>query len=152
MFYKSSITGLLILGFASAVSAAGSESSSAPTPKPPSNYTRAVQAVNSGEYRRAVSLLDKVIKAQPRNADAWNYLGFSHRQMNEYEQALAAYEKALAIDPEHRGANEYLGELYLKMGKIEKARERLKVLDDACFLGCDEYDELKAAIRSYESG
>lgn len=153
MLYKSLVAAfLLATGAAPAALAAGSSSSSAPPPGRSSSYDSAVQAVKSGEYRRALTLLDEVTKAHPRNADAWNYIGFSHRQMSEYDQALAAYEKALAIDPQHRGANEYLGELYLKMGKADKARERLEVLDDACFFGCEEYDELKAAIHSYESG
>ncbi len=64
---------------------------------------------------------------------------------------MIAYQKALAIKPDHRGANEYIGELYLETGKPAKARERLKVLDSACFFGCEEYDELKAAIAAYEA-
>ena len=36
------------------------------------------------------------------------------------------------------------------MGQLDKARERLDVLDSACFFGCEEYRELKAAIKAYE--
>lgn len=34
---------------------------------------------------------------------------------------------------------------------MDKAKERLKVLDDACFFGCDEYRELKAKIKIYQA-
>ena len=37
------------------------------------------------------------------------------------------------------------------MGDLAKAEERLEVLDDACFWGCDEYRELKAEIEEYKA-
>jgi len=85
------------------------------------------------------------------DADAYNLLGFSHRKLGDVEAALAHYGKALALEPKHRGANEYLGELYLELGQLDKARERLKVLDGACFFGCEEYSELKAKIAAYQA-
>ncbi len=141
---------VLTLGLASTAMAAGTSSPSS-RPAKPSTYQQGVTAVKAGDYGRALSLLRKVVRAKPRDADAWNYIGFSHRNLNQFDQALAAYNKALAIEPEHRGANEYLGELYLQKGDLEKARERLKTLDDACTFGCDEYDDLKQAIKKYEA-
>jgi hypothetical protein len=38
------------------------------------------------------------------------------------------------------------------MGDVAKAKERLQQLDKACIFGCEEYDELKAAIKAHESG
>ena len=66
------------------------------------------------------------------------------------DTAISTHQKALAIKPDHRGANEYIGELYLETGQLEKAKERLKVLDSACFFGCEEYTTLKKAIAAYE--
>jgi hypothetical protein len=43
-----------------------------------------------------------------------------------------------------------LGELYLETDQLAKAEDRLQVLDDACFLGCEEYDDLKEAIEKYK--
>ena len=63
-----------------------------------------------------------MIAGDSQNADAWNFLGFSHRNLKSYDQALDAYQKALAIDPEPRAANEYLGELDLRTGDLAKAR------------------------------
>jgi tetratricopeptide (TPR) repeat protein len=68
-----------------------------------------------------------------------------------FVEALDYYQKALQIDPEHRGANEYLGELYLQMDRLDLALERLKVLDDDCFFGCKEFDELEDAIEDYRA-
>lgn len=122
-----------------------------PAPKVSGDYQRGVKAVRTGNYGAALPLLQNVVSKNPRNADAWNFIGYSHRKLKRFVQALMAYQKALAIKPDHRGANEYIGELYLETGKPEKARERLKVLDSACFFGCEEFDELKAAIAAYEA-
>jgi hypothetical protein len=35
------------------------------------------------------------------------------------------------------------------MGQLGKAEERLEVLDKECFFGCEEFDELEAAIADY---
>ena len=152
MLYKFVLVSVLTFGPTSAAMAAGTESSSVPKASQPTVYEQGVQAVESGAYGRALPLLNKVVRSEPDHADAWNYIGFSHRQLKAFDDALAAYQKALAIDRNHRGANEYLGELYLMMGDVAKAKERLQQLDKACFFGCKEYDELKAAIKAHESG
>jgi len=129
--------------------AAGSSSSS--TQPRDSYYEQGVKAVKSANYDKAIKLFNKVVATKPTDADAWNYLGFSNRKLKKFDQALSAYQRALAIDPNHRGANEYLGELYLQTDELEKARERLKKLDDICFFGCEEFNDLKAAILAYEN-
>jgi Flp pilus assembly protein TadD len=134
---------------ASAARALDSDSSDQPA-ETAADYERGVKAVRAGNYAAALPLLEKVVGKRPRDADAWNFIGYSHRKLKRYDQALVSYRKALAIKPEHRGANEYLGELYLETGKPAKAKERLKVLNSACLFGCEEYDELKAAIAAYE--
>lgn len=155
MVHRSLIIALaaaLTLGLTTAVMAAGSPSRS-DRPGPQDTYSQAVDAVKAGNYEKALPLLEKVVARDPQNADAWNYIGFSHRNLKNYDKALPAYEKALSIDPEHKGALEYLGELYVQTGEIEKAKAQLKKLDDACgFFGCEEYDDLKKAIDAYQAG
>ncbi len=136
---------VLTVGLVSAAMAVGSTSSSKP-----SKLQVAEKAMKAGNYDRAIKLLQKVVAGDSQNADAWNDLGFSQRKLKKFDQALGAYQKALAIDPEHRGANEYLGELYLQTGDLAKAKERLKKLDDVCTFGCEEFDDLKQAIKAYE--
>jgi tetratricopeptide (TPR) repeat protein len=114
------------------------------------NLTQAVALVERGGYAEAIPLLEKALAAEPNNADAYNYLGYSHRKLGDQDKALAFYRKALEIKPRHLGANEYLGELYLELGDLEKAKQRLAVLDKACFFGCEEYTDLKKAIKAYK--
>lgn len=139
---------VLTLAVTSAAMAAGSPSTSRPPARPPSPYDQGVKAVQAGDYTRALTLLKKVVEAEPRNADAWNYIGFSYRNLKQFDQSLAAYQKALAIEPNHLGANEYLGELYVQTGQLEKAQEILKKLGALCPAGCKEHDDLKKVIAA----
>ena len=96
----------------------------------------------------AYPLLQAAVTKAPDSADAWNLLGYAHRKLGMKDKALAYYQKVLGIDKEHRGALEYLGELYLETGQPEQAKAMLKRLDDVCFFGCSEYDDLKKALKA----
>lgn len=111
-------------------------------------YVKAVEAVKKKDFKLAIVLLQDVVAKKPKNADAWNYIGYSYRKMGNFDAALGNYKKALAINPDHRGAHEYLGELYVETGRMKLAKEHLARLDGLCFFGCEEYDELKAAIKA----
>jgi tetratricopeptide (TPR) repeat protein len=141
------LTMTMTMGISTTAMAAGSSSSSSS----PSSYATAEKAVKAGNYKKAVKLLNKEVKRDANNADAWNYLGYSNRKLKNYDASLAAYKKALAIDPKHRGANEYLGELYLQTDKVAKAKTQLATLGKICKSDCEEYDDLKQAIAVYEA-
>jgi Tfp pilus assembly protein PilF len=149
---RSSLTMLLVIGLALGLTAtamaAGSPSRST-GPAQQTTYSKAVSLVKAGNFQRALPLLRKVVAKDPLNADAWNYIGFSYRNLKNFSASLPAYEKALSINPKHKGALEYLGEFYVQTGKIDKAKAQLKRLDKVCgFFGCKEYDDLKAAIAA----
>ena len=109
------------------------------------------ELIEEGEYQAAIDKLQEALKEAPDNADLLNLTAYSQRKLGRFDEALVNYQKALSVDPGHLGANEYLGELYLQMDQPEKAEERLQVLDDECFFGCDEYDTLKQAIQDYRA-
>lgn len=70
-------------------------------------YARAMVEVKAGRYATAIPLLADVIKHDPRNADAFNNLGYSQRKLGQRDQAMASYAEALRLKPEHLGALEY---------------------------------------------
>lgn len=127
--------------------AAGSDSDDE---APQSEYSLAKQAMADGDYDVAVNKLARLHEQDPNDANVLNLLGYGYRKIGNFDQARGYYLQALAVDPKHRGANEYLGELYLKTGQLEKAEERLAVLDKDCWLGCDEYTDLKESIAKYK--
>lgn len=108
------------------------------------------EAIEKQDYRKAVEWLTQAAAADPKDADAANFLGYAHRKLGQYEDAIRFYGRALELNPKHRGALEYLGEAYLELKDLAKAKEQLAKLDKICWLGCKEYSDLKAAIREFE--
>ena len=115
------------------------------------DYAAGKTASASGDYPAAIEYLTKSAAADPESPDSHNLLGYSFRKMGNVEKAFEHYREALSIDPKHRGANEYMGELYLELGDLANAEAHLKVLDKACFFGCEEYTELKEAVAAYKA-
>ncbi len=138
----------VVIGFAAVpVNAAGWDSK--PVDQQSPKYIEAKILMDAGDFTDAISLLEEIVAADPKDADAHASLGFSQRKSGKWKAALVHYEKALALEPDHRGANSYLGEFYLDRGELEKAKERLAVLSDICSTGCDEHRVLEEAIADY---
>jgi Flp pilus assembly protein TadD len=132
----------------STVMAAGSDDD--PVDSNP-DYTAGKNAALAGKYKLAITSLQRALNNDAKNVDALNFLGYSYRKMGNFENSLSNYQKALAINPEHQGALEYLGELYLQTGNLKAARQQLEILEAVCLTGCDEYDQLKEAIATFET-
>ncbi len=119
------------------------------TTKKDPDVAAAETRIESSDYAGAIQLLEKAIRYNPRNADAFNLLAFSQRKTGDLESAAKNYQAALAIDPDHKGALEYQGELFLMLDQPERAQANLDRLDSLCFFGCDPYYELKESIAQY---
>jgi tetratricopeptide (TPR) repeat protein len=107
---------------------------------------------SKGKNDKALKLYDKAYKklleankADSRNPDILNYLGFTLRKAGKYAQAEKYYLQGLEIKPDHNGINEYLGELYVQTQRMDLAKERLAVLK-VC--NCKEYKELEEIINN----
>ena len=110
-------------------------------------YVDAKAAVDAGKYKSAIVALKVLVKTDPKNADAWNLLGFSSRKLKKYEDAAKYYDTALRLDPKHRGALEYQGELFIVTGAFDQAKANLKSLKSLCGT-CEEFADLKAALSA----
>ena len=142
----------IILSFTSSnVLAAGTSSTRTPRSPVSPELKAGQKAVKAQNYELALQHLTKALEKDSNNADIHNLLGYSYRKLGNTPKAFEHYNMALKINSKHRGANEYLGELYLETDQLAKAEERLEVLDNACFWGCEEYDDLKEAIEKYKT-
>jgi tetratricopeptide (TPR) repeat protein len=145
---KTLFTTLVLLVFTLQIYAAGgggSDSSADPLPD-------GIPAlVENGQYQEAIIALEDFISDEKRNADAWNYLGYSQRKVGLLDESLKSYKKALKLDRKHLGANEYIGELYLMLNDPKKAKKHLKRLSKYCG-DCEQYQDLDQAIDKYEQG
>jgi len=113
------------------------------------DWDAAKRKIAAKDYGKAILHLQKYITENPKNADAYSYMGYALRNMEKPKESGVAYKKALTINPKHLGALEYQGQLYLKLGEVEKAKANLAKLDSLCLFGCDEYTKLKNAIFTH---
>lgn len=144
---------LLLLGFAAPLAWAdggggsmrmpprGRQGESAAVP-----LNQAQKAILRGQFEEAIDHLEDARKAEPRNADVHNLLGYSHRKLGHYDEAIRHYKRALRYDRKHRGALEYMGVAYLEKGDMDEARKTLERLEKVCKKGCKQLDMLRAAF------
>jgi len=103
--------------------------------------------IKAENYKGALEEL-RGLAEDSQQADVYNLLGFTLRKTGDYDTALTYYEKALELKPDHKGAHEYLGELYVETGHLDKAKEQLASLQQLCPAGCEELEDLQAAIKT----
>ena len=108
--------------------------------------------IEARNYEAALPLLQQVVAKDPRNADAYNLMGYATRKSGDANGSLQYYQQALAIDPRHIGAHEYIGEAYLMLDRPAEAEQHLARLDLLCVFGCTEYRMLKTAVANYKAG
>ena len=127
-----------------------------------SNFKKGIDALNQaikynekGKADKAKKRFNDTIKYCllayedfPNNTTIITYLAFSYEKIGDYVMAEIYYTQGLEVDPKHIEINEYLGELYVKTNRIDKAKERLKVLENC---SCVEYKNLKNIIRQENS-
>ena len=119
----------------------------ASTPKSDPELTRARELIGKNDWGSAVTRLESFTRSNPANADGFNLLGYSYRNLKRYDESLVAYKQALKLEPSHRGAHEYIGVAYIQMGQLDKAKEHLNALDKICLFSCEEYRDLKKAYE-----
>jgi Flp pilus assembly protein TadD len=103
------------------------------------------KAIDGKNWQQAADSFSKVVAKDPKNADAFNYLGYSNRWLGRFPEAFAAYDKALALNPKHKGALEYSGIAYLTSGQKDKAEQQLAKLQTICAT-CEETKDLAKAL------
>jgi Flp pilus assembly protein TadD len=107
-------------------------------------------AIAREAWAPAEARLAPLTRAAPDVAELWSLLGLVRRKQGALDSAEAAYDRALALDPRHRGALEYMGELRLMQDDLPGALALLARLETLCPPGCEEREELAAAIRAHK--
>ena len=101
-------------------------------PSAEQEYNRGLRARAAKDWTAAVAAFRKAVELRPAFPEAWNELGFAHKNQRRYEESVRAYDEALRLRPRFPEALEYLGEAYVEMGRLDDARrvlDRLKPLD-----------------------
>jgi Flp pilus assembly protein TadD len=147
--WKASAAALLLACALPAWSNMGADESDSSDP----NFQEGRKAVEAQDWNRAVDLLTRAVQADPKNADAHNFLGYAYRKKGSYAASFEHYGEALRLDPKHKHAHEYIGEAYLLTGDLPRAEQHLAELQKICTpIPCEEYKELKRAVDEYKKG
>ncbi len=85
------------------------------------SMTSAVDAMSTGRYTIALTLLNTLVEQQPDFAEAWNRRATVHYLLGDYTQSLSDIEKTLTLEPRHFGAISGIGLIMLQAGEPEKA-------------------------------
>lgn len=89
----------------------------------------------SGDRRKAVASLRRVLEIDPGFHAAMNYLGYTYAEQGEnLDEALRLVSRAVALDPDNGSYVDSLGWTYYQLGRHEQARgylERAARLDPA---------------------
>ena len=151
---KHLLTSALALGLgfavlAGPVMAAGTSdgSSTKAAPAAEATYAQAKATVDAGKFKDALPMLTMLTKDDPKNADAWNLLGFTYRNLGQMDDSSKAYLVVLKINPNHLGALEYQGELFIQTGHLDKAKANLAKLQGLCG-NCEQVGDLTKALTA----
>jgi Tfp pilus assembly protein PilF len=112
------------------------------------------KAIEVKDWTRAMTELEAAERADSRNADVHNLMGYTYRKRAtpDLPKAFEHYNIALKLDPRHKGLHEYIGEAYLMDKKPAEAEKHLAELEKICGnKTCEEYTELSASIADYKA-
>jgi tetratricopeptide (TPR) repeat protein/transglutaminase-like putative cysteine protease len=126
-------------------------------------------ALNSGNPRGAIPLLERAVQLDPKSKQVYNDLGLAYLRLRQFEEAAGAFHKQLEVNPFDEHAYNYLGLTLEQQQKFPEAaaayRKQLDInpLDPAAhaalgalFLEQHKYSEAvpeldKAAVLAPES-
>ena len=83
--------------------------------------TVALNYVLLGDYASADHWLTRSVESDPRDAQAWYYLGRTKYNENRFEEAALAFQECLKLDPRNVKAEDNLGLSYQALGRTDDA-------------------------------
>jgi tetratricopeptide (TPR) repeat protein len=81
----------------------------------------ATELMNEGRFVEALLFLRNVIKSNPRNVYAYNFLGSALFETGQFEPSRDAYRAAIRLRPGYLGARVSLSHVLRKLGDINGA-------------------------------
>lgn len=85
------------------------------------HYHQAQCLFDSGDFKKALPLLENTLKATPNNTDAMVRKAAIHTSLREYEKAYDLHKRYIALHPESADAHNNLGSAALMMGYNQEA-------------------------------
>ena len=74
------------------------------------------------QFAEAIDKFQEAVKADPKNTDAWNGLGWSQFNSGNADAATQSFGQVLKLAPNHAAAQNGLGQILLSQGKLDEAK------------------------------
>jgi len=94
--------------------------------------SNAQAALEKGQHRRAIALLQRLTRARPRDPVAHRELGFALLLANRDEEGLASLQQATQLDPTDFEAQLMLAQLFERQQRLDEAIQSYR---QAAFIG-----------------
>ena len=82
--------------------------------------------VANGQLSEAVPLLEKACKRNPRDAQAWSWLGITHARLQAWPKAEFCLRKALALRPDDADARHAMATVLIRKQQFGEATSQLR--------------------------
>ncbi|WP_421938749.1 tetratricopeptide repeat protein [Pedobacter sp.] len=105
-YFKKAILGLIIFSSSSSFAQ--------------NNYDKSMQAMMKGDFKAAVTQLEKADAKDPDNAKVLKMLGYSYYQNGEFEKCIATYSRLILVTPNEVSAYYYRGKARLNIANDPK--------------------------------
>ncbi|MCP4443232.1 MAG: hypothetical protein GY810_30380 [Aureispira sp.] len=89
------------------------------------------KAYHKAQYTKAITCLDKVLKLDLRNSEAYTWKALSHSGLKEYKDAFEAFEAALNLSPT---ADRYKHRAAMKSAMAFSGMELLELCDCGTYI------------------
>jgi tetratricopeptide (TPR) repeat protein len=95
------------------------------TPENQTRFTKALDFAGKNDYARAISLLEEIVNADPKDFVAWAELGTMYFRQDDLDRSEKSYRRALDEHPSFILALLNLGKLQMAQKRYDRAIESL---------------------------
>jgi len=85
-----------------------------------------VAALNAGNAREAIPLLQHAVEIDPKSKQGWNDLGLAYLRLGQFDEAAAAFQKQIAVNPYDEHVYNYLGLTLQQQQKFPEAADAFR--------------------------
>jgi tetratricopeptide (TPR) repeat protein/transglutaminase-like putative cysteine protease len=85
-----------------------------------------VAALNAGNVREAIPLLQHAVEIDPKSKQGWNDLGLAYLRLGQFDDAAAAFQKQISANPYDEHVYNYLGLTLQQQQKYPEAADAFR--------------------------
>ena len=85
-----------------------------------------IAALNGGNVREAIPLLQHAVEIDPKSKQGWNDLGLAYLRLGQFDDAAAAFQKQISANPYDEHVYNYLGLTLQQQQKFPEAADAFR--------------------------